>query len=56
VCQYTTGADYIRTLNLEEKYFGWRNAGITVIFAFGLYGLVYLLMKLRTKQTKKAES
>ncbi|KAI4728946.1 hypothetical protein E4T49_03351 [Aureobasidium sp. EXF-10728] len=56
VCQYTTGADYLRTLNLDDKYFGWRNAGLVVVFVFGIYGLVYLLMKLRTKQTKKAES
>lgn len=56
VCQYTTGADYLRTLNIEEKYFGWRNSGITIVFVFGMYGLVYILMKLRTKQTKKAES
>ena len=55
VCQYTTAADYLRTLNLPEKYYGWRNAGLLVVFALGIYGLVYLLMKLRTKQTKKAE-
>lgn len=55
VCQYTSGADYLRTLNLDDKYFGWRNAGIVVVFVFGIYGLVYLMMKLRTKQTKKAE-
>jgi ABC-type multidrug transport system permease subunit len=56
VCQYTTGADYLRTLNLDDKYFGWRNAGLVVVFVIGIYGLVYLMMKLRTKQTKKAES
>ena len=56
VCQYTTGADYLRTLNLDEKYYGWRNAGLVVVFVIGIYGLVYLMMKLRTKQTKKAES
>lgn len=56
VCQYTSGADYLRTLNLQDKSFGWRNAGISVGFAVGIYGLVFLLMKLRTKQTKKAES
>jgi ABC-type multidrug transport system permease subunit len=56
VCQYTTGADYLRTLNLDDKYYGWRNAGLVVVFVIGIYGLVYLMMKLRTKQTKKAES
>ncbi|KAF4998964.1 hypothetical protein FGRMN_2763 [Fusarium graminum] len=56
VCQYTTGGDYLQTLNLKEEWYGWRNAGIVVVFVFGLYGLVFLMMKLRTKATKKAES
>ncbi|CAI7659781.1 unnamed protein product [Penicillium pancosmium] len=55
VCQYTTGGDYLRTLNLKEEYYGWRNAGIVVLFVVGIYGLVFLMMKLRTKATKKAE-
>ncbi|KAG4436662.1 hypothetical protein IFR05_007841 [Cadophora sp. M221] len=55
VCQYKTGADYLRTVNLPEYYYGWRDAGIFVIFVFSGYGFVYLLMKLRTKKTKKAE-
>ncbi|KAI5263415.1 putative Brefeldin A resistance protein [Aureobasidium subglaciale] len=55
VCQYRTGADYLATLNLTEKYFGWRDAGIVVLFVFSGYGLVYLLMKLRTKKSKTAE-
>ncbi|KAL5351716.1 hypothetical protein ACLOAV_003576 [Pseudogymnoascus australis] len=56
VCQFTTGSDFLRTLNLKEESYGWRNAGIVVVFAIGIYGLVYLMMKLRTKATKKAES
>ncbi|KAI6762380.1 hypothetical protein HG530_008360 [Fusarium avenaceum] len=56
ICQYTTGGDYLQTLNLKEEWYGWRNAGIVVVFVFGLYGLVYFMMKLRTKATKKAES
>ncbi|KAK9241735.1 ABC-2 type transporter-domain-containing protein, partial [Lipomyces tetrasporus] len=47
VCQYTDGGDYLRTLNLKEEYYGWRNAGIVVVFVFGIYGLVFLMMKLR---------
>lgn len=54
-CQYTTGEDYLRMLNLKEEYYGWRNAGVVVVFAVGIYGLVFLMMKLRTKATKKAE-
>ncbi|KAG5753808.1 hypothetical protein H9Q70_003571 [Fusarium xylarioides] len=56
VCQYTMGSDYLQTLNLKEEYYGWRNAGIVVAFVIGFYGLVYVMMKLRTKATKKAES
>jgi ABC-type multidrug transport system permease subunit len=55
VCQYTTGGDYLRTLNLKEEYYGWRNAGVVVVLVVGIYGLVFLMMKLRTKATKKAE-
>jgi ABC-type multidrug transport system permease subunit len=55
VCQFTTGRDYLYTVNLTEYYFGWRNAAICVIFAISSYALVYLLMKLRTKASKTAE-
>ncbi|KAL1960694.1 hypothetical protein VTO42DRAFT_6524 [Malbranchea cinnamomea] len=55
VCPYTKGRDYLRTLNLNEYYYGWRDAAIVVIFAISSYALVYLFMKLRTKTSKKAE-
>ena len=55
VCQYRQGSDYLATINLGDHVFGWRNAAICVLFALSSYGLVYALMKLRTKQTKKAE-
>ncbi|EOA88814.1 uncharacterized protein SETTUDRAFT_159994 [Exserohilum turcica Et28A] len=55
VCQYTWGRDYLATVNLTEKYYGWRNAAICVIFSLSGYMLVYVLMKLRTKASKKAE-
>ncbi|KPM39862.1 Protein SNQ2 [Neonectria ditissima] len=55
VCSYTKGEDYLRTLNLLEYYYGWRDAAIVVIFALSSYALVYALMKLRTKTSKKAE-
>jgi hypothetical protein len=29
--------------------------GIVVVFVVGIYGLVFLMMKLRTKATKKAK-
>ncbi|KAK6193093.1 ATPase with role in protein import into the ER [Pestalotiopsis sp. IQ-011] len=55
VCQYSNGSDWLRTLNLESYSYGWRDAGIMVLFAFSSYALVYALMKLRTKASKKAE-
>lgn len=55
VCQYNRGSDYLYTVNLNDYYYGWRDTAICVIFAFSSYGLVYLLMKLRTKASKKAE-
>ncbi|KAK0761826.1 hypothetical protein N5P37_004625 [Trichoderma harzianum] len=55
VCSFTKGEDYLRTLNLKEYYYGWRDAAIVVLMVFSSYSLVYLLMKLRTKMSKKAE-
>ncbi|KAK5111516.1 hypothetical protein LTR85_011864 [Meristemomyces frigidus] len=55
VCQYRNGADYLYTLNLKDYYYGWRDAALVALFAVSTYGCVYLLMRLRTKQSKKAE-
>ncbi|KHN93838.1 ABC transporter [Metarhizium album ARSEF 1941] len=55
VCSYTEAQDYLRTLNLKEYYYGWRDAGIVALMVFSSYALVYALMKLRTKTSKKAE-
>ncbi|QDS72894.1 hypothetical protein FKW77_007666 [Venturia effusa] len=55
VCQYQRGSDYLYTVNLNDYYYGWRDSAICVIFAISSYALVYILMKLRTKQSKKAE-
>lgn len=55
VCEYSNGSDWLRTLNLQSYSYGWRDAGIMVLFAFSSYALVYALMKLRTKASKKAE-
>ncbi|KAG7102980.1 ABC multidrug transporter atrB like protein [Verticillium longisporum] len=54
-CPYSTGADYLRTMNINEKYYGWRDVGITALFCISSYGLVFLMMKLRTKATKTAK-
>ncbi|EAU30228.1 hypothetical protein ATEG_09091 [Aspergillus terreus NIH2624] len=55
VCEYTRGSDYLVTINLMDYYYGWRDAAIVVLFALSSYALVYVLMKLRTKASKKAE-
>lgn len=55
VCQYRRGSDYLATVNLGNYRDGWRDAGIIVIFTISSYVMVYLLMKLRTKASKKAE-
>ncbi|KAL4905523.1 hypothetical protein BDW74DRAFT_17685 [Aspergillus multicolor] len=55
VCQYTRGSDYLYSLNLKDYYYGWRDTALVALFVFSSYGLVYLLMKLRTKASKKAE-
>ncbi|KAL2836312.1 ABC-2 type transporter-domain-containing protein [Aspergillus pseudoustus] len=55
VCQYKAGSDFLRTVNLNEYYYGWRDAAIVVIYVISSYALVYLFMKLRTKKSKKVE-
>ncbi|KAG0647786.1 abc multidrug transporter atrF [Hyphodiscus hymeniophilus] len=55
VCEYRSGSDYLIGLNLKQYSYGWRDAGIVALFACSGYVLVYLLMKLRTKQSKTAE-
>lgn len=55
VCEYQRGSDYLYTVNIKDYYYGWRDAAICVIFVFSSYALVYALMKLRTKASKKAE-
>ncbi|KAE8354612.1 ABC-2 type transporter-domain-containing protein [Aspergillus coremiiformis] len=55
-CPYTTGADYAKTFNLKERFWSWRDTGITALFCITSYGLVFLMMKLRSKKTKSARS
>ncbi|KAH7310719.1 ABC-2 type transporter-domain-containing protein [Stachybotrys elegans] len=53
-CAYSSGAEYLRAMNINEKYYGWRDVGITALFCVSSFALVFLMMKLRTKATKKA--
>ncbi|KAJ5537442.1 hypothetical protein N7513_010628 [Penicillium frequentans] len=55
-CQYSTGADYAKTFNIKEKYYAWRDTGITALFCITSYALVFTMMKLRSKKTKSARS
>ncbi|KAJ5902715.1 hypothetical protein N7495_003243 [Penicillium taxi] len=55
VCEYTSGNDYLTSLNIKHYYYGWRDIGICFIFVLSSYTGVYLMMKLRTKASKKAE-
>ncbi|KAJ5790458.1 uncharacterized protein N7518_007469 [Penicillium psychrosexuale] len=55
VCQYKSGSEFLNTLHIKNYTTGWRNIGIAWIFAFSGYALVFGLMKLRTKASKKAE-
>ena len=52
VCKYRYGSDYLSALNLADYYYGWRDAALVALFVVSGYILVYLLMKLRTKQSK----
>jgi len=55
-CPYANGTEYLQTLNLPDPtLYGWRNIGVTGIFIVSSYGLVFLLMKLRSKSTKSAK-
>jgi ATP-binding cassette subfamily G (WHITE) protein 2 (SNQ2) len=55
VCQYRLGSDYLATLKIDDYYVGWRDVAIVFIFVLSSYASVFLLMKLRTKASKKAE-
>ncbi|KAJ6099018.1 hypothetical protein N7467_000553 [Penicillium canescens] len=55
VCQYTRGSDYLQTVNLLDYYYGWRDTAIVGLFVISSYALVFGLMKLRTKASKKAD-
>jgi hypothetical protein len=41
-------------MNINERYYGWRDVGITALFCISSYALVFLMMKLRSKATKTA--
>ncbi|RDL37027.1 Uncharacterized protein BP5553_04460 [Venustampulla echinocandica] len=54
-CPYANGGEYAKTLNLNERYYGWRDTGIMALFCISTYGFVFLMMKFRSKKTKSAK-
>ncbi|WVQ84782.1 hypothetical protein IAT38_006939 [Cryptococcus sp. DSM 104549] len=54
-CIISKGSDYLEALNLGKKEDGWRDIAITFLFVLTSYGLVFLLLKLRSKRSKKAQ-
>jgi len=55
-CIYSRGSEYLASLELGRKVYGWRDICLTLLFVLSSYGLVFIMMKLRTKQTKKAKA
>ncbi|KAK4049723.1 hypothetical protein OIV83_003998 [Microbotryomycetes sp. JL201] len=53
-CIYSQGSEYLQSLNISKYWIGWRDIGITALFCVGLYALVFVMMRLRTKATKRA--
>ncbi|OCF60041.1 ABC transporter [Kwoniella mangroviensis CBS 10435] len=53
-CPYSKGNEYLQSLNLGDKVDGWRDIAITALFVLSSYGFVFLLLKLRSKASKKA--
>ncbi|KAE8538371.1 hypothetical protein D1P53_004724 [Cryptococcus gattii VGV] len=53
-CVISKGSDYLKALNLE-KVDGWRDIALTFLFVITSYGMVFLLLKLRSKRSKKAQ-
>jgi ATP-binding cassette subfamily G (WHITE) protein 2 (SNQ2) len=39
-CIYSRGSEYLATLELSERYYGYRDIGITVIFCLSSYSYV----------------
>ncbi|OWZ67668.1 hypothetical protein AYX14_01471 [Cryptococcus neoformans] len=54
-CVISKGSDYLNALNLGKKVDGWRDIALTFLFVLTSYGMVFLLLKLRSKRSKKAQ-
>ncbi|KAJ4176965.1 hypothetical protein NW767_014932 [Fusarium falciforme] len=52
-CPCTKGSHYLRTINLNDYYYGWAGVGTVVLFVCSSYGLVHLLMKLQSSRKRE---
>jgi len=55
-CIYSKGSEYLATLNLHRHIDGWRDICIVALFCISSYGLVFVLMKLRSKKQLAAQA
>lgn len=43
-CPYTVGYEYLRSYNLTQRVYTWRNICLTLLFVLSSYGLVFILL------------
>ncbi|KAK8853032.1 hypothetical protein IAR55_003733 [Kwoniella newhampshirensis] len=53
-CGYSKGEEYLASMNLTKHLDGWRDLLITLLFVLTSYGMVFLLLKLRSHKSKMA--
>jgi len=54
-CIYSKGSEYLASKNLGRHVYGWRDICITLLYCLSSYGLVFVLLKLRSKASKTAK-
>ncbi|KAG8863780.1 hypothetical protein FRB96_007617 [Tulasnella sp. 330] len=55
-CIYSKGSEYLATLNLGKRVYGYRDICLTFLFVLSSYGFVFIMMKLRSKKSKSAKA
>lgn len=53
-CPYAQGSEYLATMHIKHHVNGWEGILVTLLFVCTSYGMVFLLLKLRSKATKTA--
>jgi hypothetical protein len=49
-CGYANGNEYLRTLNINDSYIGWRNIGITALWVMAFWGFTVGAMAWRSRK------